>query len=78
MDSRQQSAGMTKGEQLCPESFIEGLLLCIKTKKIERRLIQMRKKLVKILSSNYLTSTAMIQFMYTAVGEAFIEYIAQC
>jgi hypothetical protein len=38
----------------------------------------MRKKLVKILSSNYLTSTAMIEFMYTAVGEAFIEYIAQC
>jgi hypothetical protein len=33
------------------------LLLCIKTKKIERRLIQMRKKLIKILSSNYLTST---------------------
>jgi hypothetical protein len=51
MDSRQQSAGMTKGDSLVL-SWVEGLLLCIKTKKIERRLIQMREKLIKIPSSN--------------------------
>jgi hypothetical protein len=34
-------------------------LFSIKTKKVERRLIQMRENLTKILSSNYLTSGAM-------------------
>jgi hypothetical protein len=55
--------GNDKRGQACPEPWayrrIEGLLLCIKTKKIERRLIQMREKLIKILSPKYLTSTAM-------------------
>ncbi|HEX9667104.1 MAG TPA: hypothetical protein VGA95_11190 [Thermodesulfobacteriota bacterium] len=38
-------------------SDVEGLLLCIKTKKIERRVRSMKKKLEKILSSKFLAFT---------------------
>ncbi len=55
------------------------MLLCIKTKKLARRSIQLRKILLKILSPKYLTYTSMTPesfgFYYDAVQLGAVSFV---